>query len=86
MGVKAGGAATFIDFQTRRLQVFGIPPSDLLHAGIVRPEDFDIRSAGFFVFVFVVFSFFFLLMRRGTHLEATWEWHFGVLWLELENK
>lgn len=48
LGGKAGGAATFIDFHTRRLQVFGIPPSDLFHAGIVRPEDFDIRSAGFF--------------------------------------
>lgn len=47
--VKAGGAATFIDFQIQRLQVFGIPLPDLFYSGIVRLEDFDIRSALFFL-------------------------------------
>lgn len=51
--VKAGGAATFIDFQIQRLQVFGIPLSDLFCCGIVRLEDFDIRSGVFFSFLFL---------------------------------
>lgn len=84
LGVKALGAATFIDFQIQRLQVFGIPLSDLFYSGIERLEDFNIRSA-LLSFLFVIF-YFFWLMRRGTHHEATWEWHFGVLWLTMENK
>lgn len=79
--VKTGGAATFIDFHIQRLQVFGILLSDLFYSGIVRLEDFDIRSA-ICGYCFSFLSFFGWCVvervskRRGNGISGFcgWQW------------